>query len=136
MKHRIFWRRSKEGRTLGCPRSDKTVTGNNNQTRTRHHNVHWRRRQSLSNIQTMGGHRSVRATFKCIQRKDMNVPWWRNEICDRSCRTYVGCVRCGGAQVHNGRACVETPYYRSSSHTMCVNMPLGANNSSLGAERP
>jgi hypothetical protein len=44
--------------------------------------------------------------------------------------TYVGCVQCGGTRVQNGRACVETPYYRSSSHTLCVNMPLGANNSS------
>jgi hypothetical protein len=35
--------------------------------------------------------------------------------------------------VQNGCACVETPYYRSSSHTLCVTMPLGANNSSLAA---
>jgi hypothetical protein len=35
----IFFRRSKEGRTPRCPRSDKTVTGSNNQKRKRHRNV-------------------------------------------------------------------------------------------------
>jgi hypothetical protein len=32
---------SKEGRTLECPRSDKTVTGSNIQKRKRHRSVHW-----------------------------------------------------------------------------------------------
>jgi hypothetical protein len=34
---------SKEGRTPRCPRSDKTVTGSNNQKRKRHRNVHWQK---------------------------------------------------------------------------------------------
>jgi hypothetical protein len=33
---------SKEGRTLKCPRLDKTVTGSNIQKRKRHQNVPWR----------------------------------------------------------------------------------------------
>jgi hypothetical protein len=58
----------------------------------------------------------------------------------RLCRLYVKLV---WRKARSGRwvACVrvrtpETPYYRSSSHTMWMKMPLGANERSQGADAP
>jgi hypothetical protein len=39
MKHRDLRKKEQKGRTPKCPRSDKTVTGSNNQKRKRHRNV-------------------------------------------------------------------------------------------------
>jgi hypothetical protein len=56
------------------------------------------------------------------------------------CRFYIEFVR-RGARSECVWSCVGvetpgTPYYRSSSHTLCLKAPLGANKRSPGAHAP